>query len=817
MLQASNDTPLFAEIIIPLTLPQNYTWLIPFHLQESIQIGSWVEVSLRNKKYAGIVKHITATTPPFNSKPIISLLAPTPILFPIQLQLWTWMANYYVCTEGEIMSIALPSYLKLRSKLSLIYIENMQLDVSLLTDKEYILYEALSIKKELSFEEISNILFHQSVNKTIQQMVEMKIAYRIDGLVSKYKAKTISTVSLTTLYQSKENIEKLLQSLAKKEKHAQWIMAFLALQQKQTIVTMHELQEKANQPLHIFKTLIKKEIFAIEKKTIEQITPTQKIDITFKLSTEQKKALQEIKEAFITHQVVLLHGVTGSGKTEIYIQLIAEYIVEKKQVLYLVPEIALTTQLIQRLERSFGGHVAVYHSKLSHNERLELWQKIRKNEVHILIGPRSALLLPFIYLSFIIVDEEHDASFKQADPAPRYHARDTAIYYASLLKAKILLGSATPSIESFYHTQTKKYALVSLLCRYNHTPLPNIFIVDTKKDTPAYQENTLISFTLKSAIEVVLSKKKQVLLFQNRRGYTPYIYCSYCGYTPQCKYCNVTVTYHKNAHVLSCHYCGSQYAMITNCPACNAQAFQQKKAGTEKIEEKIKEMFPQARVLRIDIDTAKGKQSYQRMIQQIENRQVDVIVGTQMISKGLDFEHLALIGIIDADALLQFPHFRVNERAFQMLEQVSGRSGRKREQGTVILQTLQPHLQLYQWVRHHQFTHFYASEINSRKQFHYPPFCRLVHIQCKHKNNAIAKESIYQFVKKQPPIDGVFIFGPTQPSIDKIKNNFIWEVLFKAPTQALHITKQHIQKNIQSLSLQELHKQTHWIINVDPI
>ena len=514
----------------------------------------------------------------------------------------------------------------------------------------------------------------------------------------------------------------------------------------------------------------------------------------------------------------LLHGITSSGKTQVYIKLIEHYLNKGKQVLYLLPEIALTSQIIRRLQKHFGGHIGIYHSKFNQNERIEIWNKIRTGELKIVLGARSALFLPFESLGLIITDEEHDSSYKQYDPAPRYHARDSAIYYAGLLDAKILLGSASPSVESYFNAIHGKYGLVTLSERFGEARLPSIEIIDVKQIIQKEKSKVMLSPQLKAAIQASLETNRQSILFQNRRGYFPYQVCAACGWIPQCKNCDVSLTFHKLTNKLVCHYCGTVYGFVNTCAACGSHQFIQKNFGTEKIEEHLDEVFPKARVARMDIDAVRGKHAHDNLIQQFEQRRIDILVGTQMVVKGLDFEHVNLVGILDADSLLNFVDFRVNERAFQLMEQVSGRAGRKSEEGRVLIQVSNTRHPVLQFVQQHNYKAFFEFEIEGRERFFYPPFSRLILLSFRHKQKEIATNAAMQFASLLHGSLGKYIIGPTEPVISRIRNQFRMELLLKLPKDSAFITraKSLIRQQIAVLQQQKAFRPVVIITDVDP-
>lgn len=822
----SNNIPfssiplVYCDVIIPINLPNTYTWEVPEHIQNTIQIGIRVEVSLRNKKYAGIVKRIHHKKPElFQPKPIINILDENPILYPIQLQFWEWMAQYYLCSEGEVMQAALPAHLKLSGESIVIWNEGFEMDSTQLTDDEFLVAEALEIRKELRLQEIQQILSSNHVYPVIKKLIDKKACFIWETLQEKYRHKTETYITLQPQYQAEADLEKLLNEWNKAPKQLELLLAYIYLSETEGEVTQSNLLKKSGATAAQLKALIEKGIVQAQKRSVDRIRQLpQNIYIDFTLSIAQQQALNSIQKNWEEKQVCLLHGVTSSGKTQIYIQLIKEAIDAGRQILYLLPEIALTAQIIRRLQKNLGGYIAVYHSKFNANERVEIWNKVKNGEIAVVLGARSALMLPFKNLGLIIVDEEQDSSFKQQDPAPRYQARDAAIFFASLCKAKVLLGSATPSIETYYNCKQGKYGLVELLERFGDVALPKIQIVDIKKAMAEQKGKVAFSAALVNQLQQTLIEKKQAIIFQNRRGYSPYLMCQTCGWIPQCKHCAVTLTYHKAKNTLVCHYCGSNYPVMQTCVVCGSHAFTQKNFGTEKIEELLAEALPTAKIARMDLDSVKGKNDHDTLIKQFEQHKIDILVGTQMVVKGLDFENVQLVGIIDADSILNFTDFRVNERAFQLMEQVSGRSGRKDGNGIVLVQVSNTHHPVLAFVQQHQYEALYQFEIESRKVYHYPPYSRLIKLIFKHKDNPIAKQASFAMLQLLDPIFHPYINGPAVPVIERIRNQYIWEILLKLPKNQTIISqcKQTIMQYSGTIQAQKQFRSVQIIVDVDP-
>jgi primosomal protein N' (replication factor Y) (superfamily II helicase) len=816
---------MFAEVIIPLALPINYTWEVPEHLTATVSEGCRVEVNLgKSKKYAGIVKKLHQQAPEFvDTKTILNVLDVEPVVFEPQFQLWQWMASYYMCTEGEIMAAALPAHFKLSSETVLIYNEEIGDDFSALDNEEFIVAEALLIKKELKLTEVQQLLDATHVYPVINRLIQKHICFVWEALKETYTPKKETYVLLSSEYNNEEALEELLNNnkkLQRAEKQVELLLSYLHFQKTEGEITKSALLKKSGASEAQLKGLIDKSILTLEKRTIDRIRNLPKdIDINFELSLSQQQAFEEIENALKEKSVCLLHGVTSSGKTEIYIRLIEKYIREGQQVLYMLPEIALTSQTIRRLQKHFGGHIGVYHSKFSQNERVEIWNKVRSGELKVILGARSSVFLPFDNLGMIICDEEHDTSYKQIEPAPRYNARDTAIYLASLFEnCKVVLGSATPSLESYYNARNGKYGFVKLMQRYGDFSLPPIEIIDTRRFQLKGTEN-IFTAPLKEAVKYVLENKRQIILFQNRRGYTPYQRCNVCGWIPQCKYCDVSLTYHKFYNKLVCHYCGTQYPPMQTCARCGSHNFVQKQFGTERIEEVLQELFPEARIARMDIDAIRGKNSHDQLIQLFEQHKLDILVGTQMVTKGLDFANVDLVGILDADGLLSFADFRANERAFQLMEQVSGRTGRKDNAGKVLIQTSQPMHPVLLQVQQHDYRQMFENEIEKREQFHYPPFSRIIKLTFRHKFKEIVQDASVWFANNLQNRYQQYISGPSEPLINKVRNQYLMEILLKLPRNNKTIAqcKKDILYSIALLHQEKRYKSVIIVPDVDAI
>ncbi len=789
----NTTTPaLFAEVIIPLALPRTYTWSVPGHLAAKVLPGCRVEVNLgKNKRYAGIVLSLSSTGPGiFEPKDILNVLDVEPVVFTPQLRLWQWMAAYYMCTEGEVMAAALPAHFKLSSETILVFNEEYGDDFSALDHDEYLVGEALLLKKQLKITEVQEILDSVHVYPVINRLIHKKLCHVWEALKQTYAPRKETYVLLNQQYDNEDNLAALLnddKKLQRAEKQMELLLAYLHLQRTMGEVTKSELLKKSGAADAQLKGLVEKKILWTEKRNIDRLQYLPRdINIDFTLTDDQARALQEVRDSFQQKPVCLLHGVTSSGKTLIYIKLIEEHIRKGRQVLYMLPEIALTSQIIRRLQKHFGGYIGIYHSKFSHNERVEIWNKVKTGELKVILGARSSVFLPFQDLSLVIVDEEHDSSYKQQEPAPRYNGRDAAIYLASLYEnpahtTKVVLGSATPSLETYNNALRGKFGLVELLQRYGDVKLPEIEIIDTRRIEHKDKTRVMLSPALVEGIRAAVARNKQVILFQNRRGYSPYQICGVCGWIPQCKYCDVSLTFHKFSNKLVCHYCGTTYPTMHVCAACGSHSFLQKNFGTEKIEEMLQDTFPEMKIARMDVDTVRGKNAHDALIQLFEQRRIDVLVGTQMVVKGLDFDNVDLVGILDADGLMHFADFRVNERAFQLMEQVSGRAGRREDTGKVIVQTSQPSHPVLMYVKQHDYRKMFDDEIAKRKQFFYPPFSRTISLAFRHKVKEIAQHAIHTYADALRNKYGEFMSGPAEPVVNRIRNQYIMELLLKLP------------------------------------
>ena len=809
------------DVLLPIAVPVVYTWSVPPHLVDQIFIGCRVDVNLGTKKrYAGLVKKIYKSSESSSRyKPILQVLDEDPIVSSTHLKFWDWVASYYVCTQGEVMAAALPANFRLSSEAELIWNEQAPTDFTHLNADQYLVAEALLLRKKLQISEVQALLDRHKIYPVVNMLLKQGYCYINELLVERYKPKQVNYLCWTAAYNTTQEVEELVNNWKGTSRQLALLLEYIHSTKDGAKVTPQQLIQQSGIGASVLKALVDKGILCVQAEVVNRLAtlpPTCTIDFT--LSSAQQKAYAAIQACFATQKICLLHGVTSSGKTNIYIQLIATVLTQQKQVLYLLPEIALTTQLIQRLQHHFGGNVGVYHSKFSGQERVELWNRVLRGEIKIIVGARSAVFLPFISLGLVIVDEEHDASFKQQDPSPRYHGRNTAVYLATLFKANVLLGSATPSLETYHHACVGKYGLVTLSQRYGEVPPPVINLVDKPVADRTGKEVSMLSDPLHQAITKALANKRQVILFQNRRGYVPYQVCVQCGWVPRCLQCDVSLTYHKQEGHLLCHYCGNRYQLVQRCGTCGKGKFTQKSFGTEMIEEKLATLFPNARIARMDIDTVSGKYAHDKLIRQFEQGAIDILVGTQMVVKGLDVDRVDVVGVLDADGLLRFSDFRVLERAFQLIEQVSGRAGRRAKVGKVFVQTADPSLPLFKLVQQHDFVHFFKAELENRKTFFYPPYSRLIALSIRHVDESIARAAARFLAEKLGPDYKKNMMGPAPAIIFRVRNQYRMELLLKLParTSVLVHCKQAIQQSILALRQQKKFNRVYVSIDVDP-
>jgi len=823
---------LFVEVLLPLPVPGTFTYRVPFDLNDQVEKWKRVVVQFGKKKiYTAIIVNIHQTPPDkYSVKYILSIIDHQPIMNSIQYNFWKWIASYYMSEIGEVMNVAIPSALKLASESNVVLNPDFDGNYDILPEKEYLIAEALDIQKKLSVTEIENIVEQTKVIPLLKSLIEKNVILMEEELKERFRPRLETFLKLTPDYKNEKKLQELFSELEKKAfRQVEVLMAYISLSsfgmEKEKPIKKAKLLGMVKNGTGAISGLVKKGVFESYQTVVsrlEESSAKERVE-DIKLTEEQDQSLTEIQEGFANKQVVLFHGVTSSGKTEIYIKLIEEAIQQDKQVLYLLPEIALTTQIINRLRIYFGDKVGVYHSKYNEQERVEIWNQVKKESAsdkkfQIILGPRSALFLPFTNLGLVIVDEEHDYSFKQFDPAPRYHARDAAIYLANLHQAQTILGTATPSLESYFNAKTGKYHLVELKKRFGGIQMPEIFVADIKKETRQRTMKSHFSSFLMQHIDEALEKGEQVILFQNRRGYSLRLECDICNWMPECKNCDVTLIYHKHNNQLKCHYCGYSRRVPERCDSCGSTHLKMKGFGTEKLEDELAIYYPDAKIKRMDLDTTRSKFAYQNIIRDFENRQIDILVGTQMVTKGLDFDNVSIVGIMNADNMISFPDFRSYERSYQLMEQVSGRAGRKNKQGKVIIQTYNPYHSVIQDVIAHNYQSMYQSQILERRNFKYPPFYRLIHLTLKHKDVRILNDGARELALILRDKMGNRILGPEYPLIARVKNLYIKRILIKLErNENLNNNKEQILEMLGTFRSLPIYKSIRIQIDVDPV
>ena len=817
----------YVDVILPLPLANTFTYSVPDEWADVVRIGMRVVVPFGKKKmYTAVIYVIHSVTPTiYEAKDILCLLDNEPILRHPQLKFWDWVSSYYQAFLGDVYQAAVPAGLKLESETQVRINPDYEAE-TLLSEKEQKLLDALSDGKTTTVTELNKITEMRDTLPTLKQLLEKGAVEISEELTEKFRAKTDTFVRLTEEALQEENLRKLFEDLSRAKKQLDMLMMYIDLSKcliplKKREVSRKELLERSGASPAVLNGLVERGAMETYSKEIGRLAVSEiQTSEQYPLNEFQQKAYAEIEKQFIEKQVVLLHGVTSSGKTELYIQLINKTLSEGKQVLYLVPEIALTTQLTTRLKRVFGRKLGVYHSKFSDAERVEIWNNVLNDKTYdVIIGVRSSIFLPFRQLGLVIVDEEHESSYKQYDPAPRYHARNAAIVLASMHGAKTLLGTATPAVETYHNALTGKFGLVELNERHQEMAMPEILVVDSKEAYRKKQMESHFTPLLLEKIAKALQNKEQVILFQNRRGYAPYIECKVCAYVPHCKNCDVSLTVHKVFNTLTCHYCGYTEAIPNICPACGTPGTLATKGfGTEKIEDEIKLIFPEARVSRMDLDTTRSKKSYEKIITDFEQQKVDILIGTQMVSKGLDFERVSLVGILNADNMLNFPDFRAHERAYQLMAQVSGRAGRKNKRGTVVLQTSSPkHVVIGQVIRN-DYKAMFTTQCEERKLFKYPPYFRMIQIVLRHRDPKVLNQAANKMATDLRAVFGARILGPNVPSVSRIQNMYIKHILLKFEVEASADRAKELLRQIADQVIAQPQFKALWVnLDVDPM
>ncbi|KGE15545.1 replication restart helicase PriA [Sphingobacterium deserti] len=812
---------LFVEVILPLYIAKTYTYRVPAEWNEQIAIGKRVIVQFgRNKIYAAVVYRIGNEAPlNYEAKYIINVIDEQPVVDNQQLALWEWMSAYYMCFLGEVLQAALPAALKMASETKIIAAENDGLDRTLLSDKGYMVMEALDVAGELTVNDIVKLLGQKTVFPLLKTLFDQGFILISEEIKDRFKPKLKAILQLGAEFSGGEELRALLDSLNKAPKQQDAVLAFMQLRKTNPEITRKDIMEATGVSAGIVTALIEKGVFEVKQKVVSRLAG-EDVEITkyFELNVKQQEALAQINTFFQEKDVVLLHGVTASGKTQLYIRLIEAAIEAGKNALYLLPEIALTAQITARLKLHFGDKLGVYHSKFNDNERAEVWHKVLKGEYKVVVGARSSVFLPFQDLGLIVIDEEHESSYKQYEPAPRYHARDTAIYLGHLHGAKVLLGSATPSIESYYNAKAGKYGLVELKERFGESKLPQIEVVNVTEEGRKGQMFSYFSGVLLQGITDALERKEQVILFQNRRGHTPFVQCNTCGWVAKCVNCDVSLTYHKSSNHLHCHYCGHMEPPVQVCPACGMAHIESKGFGTERVEEELELLVPQARIGRLDLDSTKGKYGFDKIITSFDEHEFDILIGTQMVAKGLDFGRVSLIGIVNADAMINFPDFRAYERAFSLFSQVAGRAGRRENEGKVIVQTYTPNHRVIEQVIQHDYEGMFLTEAKERKNYQYPPFFRLIKIDVRHTDMQQAHDAAVRLGGLLRVNLGARVLGPEPPLISRVRNHFIQTITLKIERNNVSIVKvkELVQQAILQFEIDKTNKGVRLSIDVDP-
>ena len=814
--------PFYADIILPLALPKRtYTYAVPDSVADIVRPGIRVEVQFgRNKVYSGLVEKIHENKPDYAVKPIISVLDEISMVSLRQLELWDWMAQYYCSSLGEVMSAALPGRLKLSSETRIVRNDNFGDNFSDFDDEEYLIAEALLIQKEISVDDARKILNKKTVFQVIQRLLNRGVLYLREDLQEKYQSRKVTGVRMGPRLRGQESLmREVFEELQSRDRQLEIMMAFLVLEKSRPFVRKRELLDRAEATDSTLRTLVKKGILEFYDQEVSRLGGFgSEVAEADALTSQQEQALAEIDTHFDNKNVVLLSGVTGSVKTRVYVELIQQAVREGGQALYLLPEIALTTQIISRLQKVFGDDVIVYHSKINSQERVEVWKAAQAGK-SVILAARSGLFLPFRNLKLIVVDEEHDPSFKQYDPAPRYHARDAAVYLAGLYGAKTLLGTATPSLETWHNVLSGKYGLVEMKERFSGVEMPDISVVDLREQLKTRQMQSIFSKPLLEKLTQTIANGEQAILFQNRRGYAPVLKCEVCDWNAMCRHCDVSLTYHKLTNRLRCHYCGYTDNPAVVCPACGSGKLSLKGFGTEKIEDELRIFLPDARIARMDMDTAGARSGLVALLNDFEERRIDILVGTQMVTKGLDFENVGFVGVLAADSLTRFPDFRAGERAFQLLTQVAGRAGRKKKRGQVLIQAYDPGHPVITEVLKHDFDTFVKRELAERQEFHYPPYYRLIHLELRHKDPQTVNAAAAWFAAALREKLGERVLGPVIPNIARVRGAFGQDIMLKLEKKAdiLNGSKQLIRQITELMNGKPGFSQVVVSVDVDPM
>ena len=820
---------LFADVILPIPIPQLFTYHVPEELIERIELGSRVLVHFGRKKLlTGVVGKLHNTPPQkFEAKPIRDILDDIPIINAFQIGLFKWISEYYMCTIGEVLNVALPSGFKLTSDSKIQKNPNSGGDEEEFSDKEQQILNALNNNRTLDYSAIGEILDQKNYHHILKSLIHKNAILIFEEVKEKYKPKIEKRIRLSQSFvDDKKKLEQLFEQIEKYPRQVDVLIKFLQdvpvfRNKNANLEGLRKADfQKAGFSASAIASLAKKKVFEEFDYTVSRLPAHAEVkNYHYKLTTDQVKVRNNLLKELDTKDIALLHGVTGSGKTEIYIDLIQQALDSGSQVLYLLPEIALTTHIVERLKLAFGTSVGVYHSKFSDNERVEVWKGVKKGEINLVVGVRSSVFLPFDNLGLIIVDEEHENTFKQFDPSPRYHARDTVLVLARLHHAKVLLGSATPAIETFYHCRNNKYGYASLSKRFGQSVLPAIELIDLRQQRKEKQMYGDFSRLMIEALRETINNKDQAIIFHNRRGYSPHVRCQTCSWIPRCDNCSVSLTYHLSSHDLVCHYCGHREKLPGTCAACGSTDLKTIGFGTEKLEDDIKLFIPEARVRRMDLDTTRSKYGHQKILEDFSQGNIDILVGTQMISKGLDFDRVSLVGILDVDRMMHFPDFRAQERTFQLVTQVSGRAGRREKPGRVLIQTANPNQPLLSQIIMGDFENFFAGEIAERKIFNYPPFVRLIRVLIRDRSQEkCIKAATYVAEVMRGEMGRKRVLGPEEPPVNRVRNLYLNQILIKIERERINLTavKEIIQNIAINLGHKKEFKKSSIVFDVDP-
>lgn len=817
----------FAETLLPLAIPGTYTYSVPEGMR--LSIGMRVLVPFGRKKiFTAIVTSLHDRAPKgYDVKEILTTLDDKPILRHPQLEFWQWIADYYLCSMGEVYKAAVPSGLKVESETTIsVNPDYEESTPGQLNDRERVILDFTAQRGRVQIAEIAKATGFKTVERSVSHLLDLEALHVSERVVDNYRPKTESCVRLTIARDDEQTLHQFFDQLKRAPKQESLLLAYLDLSRwlqggDVREVSKDNLLKRAGVSGAVLHEAVKRGMLEIYKKEINRFADLGSVlEEPPVLSEEQMRAYKEIHQSMRQHAITLLHGVTSSGKTSVYMHLIADALQLGKQVLYLVPEIALTTQLTRRLRRVFGDRLLIYHSKFSDNERVDIWKRLlESSEPCVVIGVRSSVFLPYSNLGLVIVDEEHDSSYKQQDPAPRYNGRNAALVLAQMHGAKTVLGSATPAIEVYHMALEGKYGLVKLLTRYGDIKMPKVKVINTIDARKRREMSGLFSNELLADCRKALKDGEQVILFQNRRGYSPMVRCKECGWVPKCENCDVSLTYHKHNHSLVCHYCGYTIPLPDLCPACQLPGIEIVGYGTERIEDDIDAVFPGEKISRMDLDTTRSKNSYDRIIDEFSNRRTNILVGTQMVTKGLDFDAVSIVGILNADTMINFPDFRSHERAFDMLEQVSGRAGRAHKQGQVIIQTSNPDHDVIKFVQAHDYEGFYQHELADRQQFGYPPFTKVINIHLKHREDVVVGELAVRYSSLLRQVFGERVLGPMAPFVARVQNMYIRQITLKMETAASMSKVKKILRDLyeQMIAADARMKAVRLHYDVDPV